>query len=226
MLGSEPEALEQAGVLRSAPLIPAFLWRWTWPVVGVLTAICGVFAVLTAGQIGPWSNEERLAHGLRTAGVPERFWDFGLLLGDAWFFAVVVVALGIWASARQSWPALIACASVPGAVVFVELILKPIVDRRYAWYLPSTYPSGTAAGVAAWTTLTWLLAVPVLKSARARLMLALVLAALASLTAVAVVAMDKHLPLDAVGGAATGMGVVLACTAVIDLITHAHRRPE
>lgn len=219
---SEPEALEQGSAHRTAPLIPAFLWPWTGLLVGVLTAICAVFAVLTAGEIGPWSNEQRLAHGIRNAGVPHRVWDLGLVFGNVWFFAAVVIALGIWALARRSWPALIACVSVPGAVAFVELIMKPIVDRRYAWYLPSTYPSGTAAGVAAWTTLTWLLAVPLLKSSRARLVLALVLAALTSLTAVSIVGAEKHLPLDAIGGVAIGVAIVLAVCAVIDLITHAH----
>ena len=48
----------------------------------------------------------------------------------------------------------------PGAVVFVEAILKPIVDRHYICGTTLYYPSGTAAGVAAWTTLVWLLAVP------------------------------------------------------------------
>jgi hypothetical protein len=30
------------------------------------------------------------------------------------------------------------------------------------------------------------------------------------------------LPLDAVGGVALGIAVVLSCTAIIDLLTHAH----
>jgi membrane-associated phospholipid phosphatase len=47
---------------------------------------------------------------------------------------------------------------------------------------------------------------------------------LTALTAMSVVAMDKHFPLDAVGGAACGIAVVLACAAIIDLVTHAHRR--
>jgi membrane-associated phospholipid phosphatase len=214
-----------AGAHHDAPLVPAFLWPWSGLIIVSLTMVCGVFGVLTAGEVGAWPSEQRVADRVRTDVVPDRVWDLGLLLGDAWFFALVVLALGIWAVARRSWPALIACAAVPGAVVVVELFLKPIVDRRYAWYLPSTYPSGTAAGVAAWTTLAWLLAVPLL-SPRRRLILALVLGAMTSFTAVAIVAAEKHLPLDAVGGVALGIAVVLASTAVIDLITHAHRRNE
>ena len=91
-------------------------------------------------------------------------WDFGRRARVAAFFGAVVVGLAVWAIARRSWPALIACATVPGAVLLVEQILKPLVDRRYIWgYGEHYYPSGTAAGVAAWTTLVWLLAVPLLR---------------------------------------------------------------
>ena len=71
-----------------------------------------------------------------------------------------------------------------------------------------------------------MLAVPLLHSTRARLGLALALAGLAVLDAVAVVASAKHLPFDAIGGVATGMAVVLACAALIDIVTGAHRDPD
>ncbi|MGZ6975133.1 MAG: hypothetical protein ACXVKQ_14415 [Acidimicrobiia bacterium] len=212
---------------RRAPLIPDFLWRWVGLLLGLLVAIVGTLAVLTNGDIGPLPFERRIIDGLADSGIPGRVWDFGLVLGSPGFFIAIVVVLAIWAISRRSWPALVACATVPGAVLIVELILKPIVDRRYIWgHGALYYPSGTAAGVAAWTTLMWLLAVPLLHSSRARLGLALALGALAVLDAVAVVASAKHLPLDAIGGVATGMAVVLACAALIDLVTGAHRAPE
>ena len=73
-----------------------------------------------------------------TPGSPGRLWDFGLALGSPAFFGAVVVALAMWAIARRSWPALVACATVPGAVLIVEQILKPLVDRRYALAARST----------------------------------------------------------------------------------------
>ncbi len=193
----------------------------------VLTAVVVGFALLTRGNIGARGFERPIIDDLRSSSVPTALWRFGLALGAPWFFAAVVIALALWAIARRSWPALIACATVPGAVVLVEQIIKPLVDRRY-YHFDSTlyYPSGTAAGVAAWTTLTWLLAVPVLKRPALRIALAIALFSLTVLTAMSVVAMDKHLPLDAVGGAATGMAVVLACAAIIDLVTHTHRHDQ
>jgi membrane-associated phospholipid phosphatase len=212
---------------RDAPLIPDFLWRWIGLVIVVLSAVVVGFALLTRGDIGARGFERPIIDELRYSEVPTALWRFGLALGAPAFFAAVVLGLALWASVRRSWPALIACATVPGAVVLVEQILKPLVDRRY-YDLDSTlhYPSGTAAGVAAWTTLVWLLAVPLIRRPALRLALAIALFALTALTALSVVAMDKHLPLDAVGGAATGMGVVLACAAVIDLVTGAHRQPR
>jgi membrane-associated phospholipid phosphatase len=216
--------VEAERVHRGAPLIPDFLWRWVGLLIAALTAVMVGFAVLTKGDIGPRPFERSIIDEVRYSDVPEALWKFGLALGAPAFFAVVVVALAVWAIARRSWPALIACATVPGAVLLVEAILKPLVDRRYALDSTLYYPSGTAAGVAAWTTLTWLLAVPVVRRPALRLALAVALAGLTALTAVSVVAMDKHLPLDAVGGVATGMAVVLACAAIIDLVTHAHPR--
>jgi membrane-associated phospholipid phosphatase len=223
--GAVGEVRARAGDHRDAPLIPDFLWRWVGLVIVVLSAVVVGFALLTTGDTGARRFERPIIDQLRYSSVPTALWRFGLALGAPWFFAAVVLALALWASVRRSWPALIACATVPGAVILVEQILKPIVDRRY-YHFDSTlyYPSGTAAGVAAWTTLTWLLAVPMLKRPALRLALAIALFGLTALTAMSVVAMDKHLPLDAVGGAACGMGVVLACAAIIDLVTHAHGR--
>jgi membrane-associated phospholipid phosphatase len=221
------EARSGAHGHRDAPLVPDFLWRWVGVVIVVLIAIVVGFALLTTGDTGARGFERPIIDELRSSSVPTALWRFGLALGAPWFFAAVVLALAVWAVVRRSWPALIACATVPGAVVLVEQILKPIVDRRYSHLDTSLYyPSGTAAGVAAWTTLTWLLAVPLVKRPALRLALAVALFGLTALTAMSVVAMDRHLPLDAVGGAATGMVVVLACATAIDLVTHVHRRAQ
>lgn len=221
----EPSGPEPARRHRRAPLVPDFLWRWTWPILGALTGIVVVLAILTSERIGPFGVEQQVIDELRGSALPEHLWDFGLALGAPRFFGAVVIALAVWAIARRSWPALVACATVPGAVVIVEEILKPIVDRQDAWHEVLYYPSGTAAGVAAWTTLTWLLAVPVIRKPGLRVALASGLGTLTALSAVAVVASDRHLPLDAVGGVAAGMAVVLACAALIDLVTGAHREP-
>lgn len=210
---------------RPVPLIPAYLWRWVPPIVLVLAAVAGWGAWYVHGKTGALASERGITEALRDLTVPDGTWGGALAPGSAVFFVLVVLALAAWAVWWRNWPALVACATVPGAVLLVEEVLKPLADRRYDWYLPLCYPSGTAAGVAAWTTLAWLLVVPLIARPLWRGLLALAFALLTLGTAIAVVAAEKHLPLDAVGGVAVGMGVVLACCALIDIATAAHRQP-
>ena len=135
-------------------------------------------------------------------------------------------ARGVGDRARRAGPRSIACATVPGAVLLVEAILKPLVDRRVrARTARSTTRPAPRRASRRGPRSTWLLAVPVGPPSRpAARRWRSRSAALTTLTAVAVVATDKHLPLDAVGGVAVGMAVVLACAAIIDLVTGAHRR--
>jgi membrane-associated phospholipid phosphatase len=217
----EPERTRQ---YQRAPLIPDFLWSRIAALLALLTVIVGVLAAVTAGHVGAERVEQPIIDGLHRLHVPYHFWDFGRAIGSPLFFLLIVIALAVWAIVRRSWPALVACATVPLAVVFVEAILKPIVDRRHFYGTTLYYPSGTSAGVAAWTTLVWLLAMPMIRRTDLRLALTLVLAGLTALTAVSVVGAGLHFPLDAVGGVATGMGVVLGCCALIDLATGAHRK--
>jgi membrane-associated phospholipid phosphatase len=213
-----------AGEHRGAALIPDFLWPRIGWVIGLLVTIVGVFGALTRSSVKPWWVERPVMDTLRSAHLPGHLVDFGLAIGSPELFAAVVLVLAVWAIARRSWPALVACATVPGTVLLVEAVLKPIVDRHYVWGRGALYyPSGTAAGVAAWATLTWILAVPFVRRPGLRLALGLALGALTALTAVSVVAAAKHFPIDAIGGVATGMAVVLACTALIDRVTGAHR---
>jgi membrane-associated phospholipid phosphatase len=158
------------------------------------------------------------------SGVSRRMFRTGLEFGSPRFFVAVLIALAIWAAVRRRPTELIACAAAPAAVVLVEAVLKPLVDRT--WELPDsapTYPSGTAAGVAAWCTLVWLLAAPQVRSTGLRLGLAITLGAITVLTGLAVVGAHRHFALDAVGGVAVGVGTVLATCALIDVITGAHR---
>lgn len=207
-----------------APLIPDFLWPWSAPLAGGLAAAVALIGVVLADRIGPRRWEMEIMDALDSTGVSRRIFRLGLEFGSPRVFAVVVIALALWAAVRRSPTELIACAAVPAAVVLVEMVLKPLVDRT--WELSDsapTYPSGTAAGVAAWATLAWLMAVPQVRSAGLRLGLALVLGAITVLTAIAVVGAHRHFPLDAIGGVAVGIGTVLATCAVIDVVTRAHR---
>ncbi len=216
-----------AGRSRGAGLIPDFLWPVIGWVIGALVLVVAVLGALTRGSSSAWSVERPVMDWLRSAHLPRALVDFGQAIGSPAFFAAVVALLAIWAVARRNWPALVALATVPGTVFIVEAVLKPVVDRHYVWGGSAQYyPSGTAAGVAAWTTLTWIFAVPFVRRPGLRLGLGVALGALGTLTAVSVVAARKHYPIDAIGGVATGMAVVLACGALIDRATGVHDRSE
>lgn len=210
-----------------APLIPDFLWPWIVAVLAVLAAIVATFSILLYDRIGQKPFEREVQDWIDAAGIPRHVFRLGLEFGAPRFFIAIVLLLALWAVVRRSAPALVACAAVPASVLIVEQALKPLVDRT--WELPTsapTYPSGTAAGVAAWTTLTWLLAAPAIRSRALKLALAAALLLVAGLTAVAVVGAHRHFLYDAIGGAAAGTGIVLAWCALIDVSTGAHRPDE
>jgi membrane-associated phospholipid phosphatase len=215
-----------ARVRGRAPLIPDYLWRWVVPVVAALALLVGAVGAWLRDVIGPRPIETRIMDAIDSWDVSRRVFRLGLEFGSPRFFAAVVIALALWAAVRRNPGELVACAAVPAAVVIVEAVLKPLVGRT--WELPhsaSTYPSGTAAGVAAWTALTWLFAAPAVRSAGLRVGLAITLGAVTMVTAVAVVGAHRHFPLDALGGVAVGVGTVLVTAALIDVIAGAHRQP-
>jgi membrane-associated phospholipid phosphatase len=100
------------------------------------------------------------------------------------------------------------------AVLIVQGIAKPLVDRHNALSGGLSYPSGTVAAVAALAT-----AFTLVMPGRWRLPVGL-LGCLATMgTGVAVVVLRWHYPTDALGGAALGVGSVL----VTDALLHAPR---
>ena len=100
------------------------------------------------------------------------------------------------------------------AVLIVQDIAKPLVDRHNALSGGLSYPSGTVAAVAALAT-----ACTLVMPGRCRLPVAL-LGCLATVgTGAAVVVLRWHYPTDALGGVAVGVGSVL----VTDALLHAPR---
>jgi membrane-associated phospholipid phosphatase len=105
----------------------------------------------------------------------------------------------------------VACAAAPVlAVLIVQDIAKPLVDRHSVLSAGLSYPSGTVAAVAALAT-----AFTLVMPGRTRLPVAL-LGCLAIVgTSAAVVVLRWHYPTDALGGAAVGVGSVLAVDALL-----------
>ncbi|HUY21454.1 MAG TPA: phosphatase PAP2 family protein [Acidimicrobiales bacterium] len=114
------------------------------------------------------------------------------------------VAAGFLAVVRRDRARGVAVVAGPAlAVVTSDWVMKPLVGRTFGGVL--CFPSGTVVVVAA------LAAVAVLAApARWRYGAGVVGGALVAMTALAVVALGWHYPTDALAGAATGVGVVLA----------------
>lgn len=137
-------------------------------------------------------------------------------LGSVTFLLVGSILAALLVVGRDRLRAL-ACLVGPGlSVVLVEWLLKPVIARRFDTAL--TFPSGTTTVVASVAT-AWALAVP-----RRLLSVAVVLGAfLVGLECIAVVALQWHLPTDALGGVVVGAGVVLLVDGLLHLALRPHR---
>jgi undecaprenyl-diphosphatase len=106
--------------------------------------------------------------------------------------------------------------------VITERLLKPLVGRTALGFL--SFPSGHATGTFALATaITVLLAGTPRVSRAVRLAAAAIAFAVASVVAAAMIALGFHYFTDAIGGAAVGIGTVLATALVIDLVMLAWR---
>jgi len=107
--------------------------------------------------------------------------------------------------------------AIPAASVIAERLLKPLVGRTALGFL--SFPSGHATGTFALATaITVLLAGAPRVSRAVRLAAAVIAFAVASVVAAAMIALGFHYFTDAIGGAAVGIGTVLATALVIDLV--------
>ena len=149
------------------------------------------YRALPANLTAPW------AHAFVGLG------SISALLGGV----LVVFLIGILRDRVRA----VACAMAPVlAVLIVQDIAKPLVDRHSELSGGLSYPSGTVAAVAALAT-----AFTLVMPARTRLPVAM-LGCLAMVgTSAAVVVLRWHYPTDALGGAAVGVGSVLAVDAVV-----------
>jgi len=161
----------------------------------------------------PWPN--RLdAWGYRA--LPAAFhshWahDFAKL-GSLTVLVVGVIAVFIIGVFRD-WVRAVACAAAPViAVLIVQDLAKPLVDRHIGINGASSYPSGTVAAVAALSTAA-VLVMPTLL----RPLVALVGAAATVGVCAAVIVLRWHYPTDTLGGIGVGVGAVLVVDAVLHL---------
>ena len=146
--------------------------------------------------------------------------DFGTL-GPVALMTLALVAACV---VTRRWSgAVLAAFAVPVAVGLTEYVLKPSIGEA----IGQAFPSGHATGMFALAAICAVLLVdPPHRRVPGAVRLLLVLTALlfAVAVAAAMVAIGAHSFTDAVGGAAVGAGVVLACALTVDLVTSLLRR--
>lgn len=118
----------------------------------------------------------------------------------------------------------LAVTAEPVAISLTEYVLKPAIGRVADGWL--SFPSGHATAMFALAAICAVLLTGPGRRLPAGLRWLLILAAFAVAAAVAatMVAIGAHYVTDVVGGAAVGIGVVLACALSLDLLTSQLRR--
>jgi membrane-associated phospholipid phosphatase len=135
----------------------------------------------------------------------------------------MTLALVLACLASRRWAgAVLAAVAVPAATGLTEYVLKPYVGQA----IGQAFPSGHATSMFALAASCAVLLVdpprwPV--PGAVRLLLVSMALLFATAVAAAMVAIGAHDFTDAVGGAAVGTAVVLACALTLDLV--ASRRP-
>jgi membrane-associated phospholipid phosphatase len=141
--------------------------------------------------------------------------------------ALMVTALVAACLATRRWTgAVLAAVAEPLSIVLTEYVLKPLDGRTLGGGL--AFPSGHATAMFALAvTVAVLLADPPRRRwpPAARVLAVLVALMAAAAVALAMVALNAHYVTDAIGGAAVGTGVTLACALILDRLVARRRLP-
>jgi membrane-associated phospholipid phosphatase len=161
-------------------------------------------------QVGLWAATRLSPHGEALRLVS----DLGQKVE-----VIVVVAVMVLAclAARRVNGAVLAAVSAPAASVATEKVLKPLASHLYAY---AGYPSGhTTSSFALIATAAVLLASPPGGTSRRawRVVIVAIAVLIGCAISLAVIGLGDHHFTDTVGGAAVGVGVVLAATFLLDL---------
>ncbi len=223
----------QPGVLRQAfgpalgpwPLVPGPLRRAAAALLAACVAVTVLVGVRFAGYGLPaWLD---LTFGPRIQAHLARFpalLNWLADLGTLGPVAMMTLALVLACAVTRRWlGAALAVVAVPLAAGLTEYVLKPSVGEAIGQAFPSGHATSMFALAAACAVL---LAGP--PGGRVpggiRLLLAMMAIGLAAAVAVTTVAIGAHALTDAIGGAAVGTAVVLACALTLDLLASWWRR--
>jgi len=201
--------------------------RLRWPAAALLAACVAVAVVLAVrfagrGQPG-WGDAEvdpRITAWMsHWPGLLDRLPDLGTL-GPV---TLVTAALVLACAATSRWTgAVLTAVAEPAATSLTEYVLKPLVGRGSAESMPSGHATSMFALAAICAVL--LLTPPRRRVPGAfRWLLAIAALIVAGAVSAAMVAIGAHTFTDAVGGAAVGAGVVMACALALDLVAEGLR---
>ena len=194
----------------------------------VLLAACVavVLAAFAAGRGNPGRLDAALDPRIQAwLGRYPALLDWLPRLGGLKEVALMTAALGLACVAIRRWSgAVLVLVAVPAAIGLTEYVLKPYVGTIINQAFPSGHSTSSFALAAAFAIL---IADPLYRRVPGPLRLLLVLLAqlAAASVAAAMIAIGAHTFTDAVGGAAVGTGVVLACALALDLAVRRPGRP-
>ena len=138
-------------------------------------------------------------------------------LGQLKAVTAMTFALLLACAITRRWRgAALAFVAVPTAIGLTEYVLKPSIGEAIGQGFPSGHATSMFALAASFAVL--LANPPRRVPAGIRLLLVLLAVLMATAVAAAMVAIGAHTFSDAVGGAAVGVGVVLACALTLDAL--------
>ena len=138
-------------------------------------------------------------------------------LGELKAVTVMTFALLLACAITRRWRgAVLTALAVPLAIGITDYVLKPTVGEAIGAAFPSGHATSSFALAASFAVL--LANPPFRVPAGLRLLLVLLAVLMATAVAAAMVAIGAHTFSDAVGGAAVGVGVVLACALTLDAL--------
>ena len=209
------------------PLVPGLLRRAAAGTLAACVAVTAVLATLFAGRGKPGWLDSVLDP--RFQALQARFpaavnWlpDLGTLKS----VTLITLALVLACVATRRWSgAILAAVAEPVAAGLTEYVLKPSIGQAMWWGTSHSYPSGHATGMFALAAICAVLLreAPGRVPGVIRLLLVIIAVLLAAAVAAAMVVIGAHTFTDAVGGAAVGTGVVMACALALDLVAAAVR---
>jgi membrane-associated phospholipid phosphatase len=227
--GRQPPADSAASPPSARPLLPAGIR----PAAVVLVAACGAIVALLGALFYHQTLPDRLdriidKHLYASLGAHRAVLDFLIPLGIGLPVTVAAAVMILACLGTRRWRgAVLVAVAVPAAGALTDFLLKPLVGRTILGWL--SFPSGHATGAfsiaAAFAVLLINPARPQLPVALRRL-LAIFVYLVAVSVAIAVTAKRMHYFTDTVGGAAVGIGTVLATALIVDRLSLWLRRRQ